>query len=300
VITQLGRDLGPGYFGENITLDRWWPQPRIGDRVHFREVSLEVSFPRVPCATLAARVGDPRFLKSFVQASRPGLYFRVLKPGAIAAGDVGQVELGPVTHPTAAALFSLWHKSPRDPGLLRSALASPIARRARPVFEAWLAQCGDAPPRSGFVQGPTNASMPQATVIPVLDYEDVLAATTWLCRAFGFTERLRIGTHRIQLDVGAGAVVLAKGPGPAAEGWSGHSVMVRVAAIDEHFALAKAAGAEVSGAPVSYPYGERQYSAKDLGGHQWTFSQSEADVDPGAWGGQLASSDTPPNAEQLP
>jgi hypothetical protein len=27
-----------------------------------------------------------------------------------------------------------------------------------------------------------------------------------------------------------------------------------------------------------------QYSAEDLGGHRWTFSQSIADVDPGSWG----------------
>jgi uncharacterized glyoxalase superfamily protein PhnB len=129
--------------------------------------------------------------------------------------------------------------------------------------------------------------MPEATVIPVLEYEDVVAAASWLCRTFGFAERLRIGSHRIQLDIGAGAIVLATGRKPTAEDWSGHSVMVRVAAIDEHFTLARAAGAEVSGPPVSHPYGERQYSARDLGGHQWTFSQSEANVEPSAWGGQL-------------
>jgi len=36
--------------------------------------------------------------------------------------------------------------------------------------------------------------------------------------------------------------------------------------------------------PTDYPYGERQYSAEDLGGHRWTFSQSIADVDPASWG----------------
>jgi hypothetical protein len=39
--------------------------------------------------------------------------------------------------------------------------------------------------------------------------------------------------------------------------------------------------------PTDYRYGERQYTAKDVGGHRWTFSQSIADVDPADWGGEL-------------
>jgi uncharacterized glyoxalase superfamily protein PhnB len=64
-----------------------------------------------------------------------------------------------------------------------------------------------------------------------------------------------------------------------------HSVMVRVSNVDRHFETAAKQGATVSGKPVSMPYGERQYSATDLGGHHWTFSQSEASVDPQLWGG---------------
>jgi uncharacterized glyoxalase superfamily protein PhnB len=44
-------------------------------------------------------------------------------------------------------------------------------------------------------------------------------------------------------------------------------------------------GAHILSPPTDYPYGERQYSAEDLGGHRWTFSQSIADVDPASWGG---------------
>ncbi len=129
-----------------------------------------------------------------------------------------------------------------------------------------------------------NRSMPPGTVIPELPYADVRAAAEWLCRAFGFSERLRIADHRVQLRVGdAAIVVVQQGATPA--GPSG--VMVRVADVDAHHARALAMGARVLGAPVSYPYGERQYSAVDLGGHRWTFSQSIADVDPADWGGQL-------------
>jgi uncharacterized glyoxalase superfamily protein PhnB len=44
-----------------------------------------------------------------------------------------------------------------------------------------------------------NRSVPRAFVIPVLTYEDVAEASEWLCRAFGFKERLRVGNHRVQL-----------------------------------------------------------------------------------------------------
>jgi uncharacterized glyoxalase superfamily protein PhnB len=44
-----------------------------------------------------------------------------------------------------------------------------------------------------------NRSMPPSAVIPELPYPDVREATDWLCRAFGFKERLRIGDHRAQL-----------------------------------------------------------------------------------------------------
>jgi len=70
----------------------------------------------------------------------------------------------------------------------------------------------------------------------------------------------------------------------------GHSVMVRVSNVHQHFERAKNAGANVEAEPTSYPYGERQYSVVDPGGHVWTFSQSEANVDPASWGGELVQS----------
>jgi uncharacterized glyoxalase superfamily protein PhnB len=81
--------------------------------------------------------------------------------------------------------------------------------------------------------------MPASTVIPVLAYPNVSQAAAWLCDAFGFTMRVRIADHRVQLNAGDGAVVVA----------------------------------------------ERQHSVEDSGGHQWTFSQSIADVAPEEWGG---------------
>jgi uncharacterized glyoxalase superfamily protein PhnB len=133
----------------------------------------------------------------------------------------------------------------------------------------------------------SNRSMPQATVIPELAYGDVTAAAAWLCDAFGFTVRLRIAAHRIQLNAGSGAIVVTElAGGHDARRDRAHSVMVRVENADAHHAHAAAHGARVLRQPATYPYGERQYTVEDPGGHVWTFSQSVADAAPEDWGGE--------------
>jgi uncharacterized glyoxalase superfamily protein PhnB len=133
----------------------------------------------------------------------------------------------------------------------------------------------------------SNRSIPRATVIPVLAYPDVNQAAAWLCDAFGFTVRIRIGSHRVQLNVGDGAVILREmRPNEVnAPLGLGHSVTVRVEDADTHCDRAKNHGARITQSPVTHPYGERQYSADDFAGHAWTFSQSVSDVYPAEWGG---------------
>jgi uncharacterized glyoxalase superfamily protein PhnB len=134
-----------------------------------------------------------------------------------------------------------------------------------------------------------NRSMPSSTIIPVLAYDDVAEAADWLCAAFGFVERLRIGDHRIQLAFGDGAIVVNQLQAPYACDYS-HSLMVRVDDVDAHCERAREHGARILHPPTDYPFGERQYTAEDPGGHQWTFSQSIADVDPADWGGTTPES----------
>ena len=123
-----------------------------------------------------------------------------------------------------------------------------------------------------------NRSMPPSTVIPQLPYDAVIPAAEWLEHAFGFTTRIRIADHRIQMNVGDGHIVLVQGTGRV-------SIMVRVADVDAHHAAAAAAGAQIAAKPETFPYGERQYTAIDCGGHVWKFSQSIADKAPEEWGG---------------
>jgi uncharacterized glyoxalase superfamily protein PhnB len=133
----------------------------------------------------------------------------------------------------------------------------------------------------------SNRSVPPASVIPELAYRDVAEASSWLCSAFGFSERLRIGTHRVQLVFGDGAMVVTELRDNAATeaDRATHAMLVRVEDVDSHRDRAARAGAKILDEPTDYPYGERQYNVEDIGGHRWTFSQSIADVDPATWGG---------------
>ena len=136
-----------------------------------------------------------------------------------------------------------------------------------------------------------NRSIPSATVIPVLIYPDVREAVAWLGDAFGFVERLRIGeSHRSQLSYGDGAIIVGDvrhDRRPPRAGEVTHSVMVRVDDTNAHCARARAHGARILMEPTDFEYGERQYSAEDFAGHQWTFSETLADVAPEDWGGEL-------------
>ena len=132
-----------------------------------------------------------------------------------------------------------------------------------------------------------NRSIPPVTVIPVLAYADLPAAVAWLCDTFGFTERLRIGDHRVQLTVGDGAVVATQRDVDPSGAAQDHSIMVRIPDVRAHAAHASTRGARITQPPTDHLYGERQYSVVDIGGHAWTFSESIDDVDPASWGGVL-------------
>jgi uncharacterized glyoxalase superfamily protein PhnB len=120
----------------------------------------------------------------------------------------------------------------------------------------------------------SNRSIPRATVIPVLANPDVNQAAAWLCDAFGFSVRLRIGNHRVHLNVGDGAVIVRelRQDETNARLGLGCSVTVRVDHADAHSNRARAHGGRITQDPVTHPYGERQYKAEDFAGHSWTFS----------------------------
>jgi len=129
-------------------------------------------------------------------------------------------------------------------------------------------------------------------VIPMISYEDGIAALEWLHRAFGFEETARHVTpdgrlSHGEMTAGDGLVMLAS-PTPDYHGpkrhrevceyarkwstvpWIIDGVLVLVNKLDEHFARAKAAGATILSNIESDPPG-RRYRAEDLEGHRWFF-----------------------------
>jgi uncharacterized glyoxalase superfamily protein PhnB len=137
-----------------------------------------------------------------------------------------------------------------------------------------------------------NRSAPGADVVPILIYSDVAKAVDWLCAAFGFDERLRAPdrdgvVNHAQLTVGDGAIMVGRSRGPL-EPLQARDVrqyvLVEVPDADAHCERAKRHGAAILQAPTDMPFGARQYTASDLEGHWWTFSQNVADVEPSAWG----------------
>jgi MOSC domain-containing protein YiiM len=85
---ELGRSLGPGAFGENLTTSGLEVSGAVvGERWRIGTVELEVCQPRLPCNKLALRLGEPLMVKRFAQASRPGAYLRIVVEGSLGAGD---------------------------------------------------------------------------------------------------------------------------------------------------------------------------------------------------------------------
>lgn len=135
---EAGLEFEPGLFGENLTISGLPGDMVIGDRLLVGDVVLEATSARIPCATLAARVHDSGFGMAFRKAERPGIYFRVLNPGTLAAGDaVEMVECGS-TSVTVLDLFRFAYETSHDADKLRRMLDAPIAERIRAKVEAAL------------------------------------------------------------------------------------------------------------------------------------------------------------------
>jgi uncharacterized glyoxalase superfamily protein PhnB len=150
----------------------------------------------------------------------------------------------------------------------------------------------DAPAKIKHI---VNRSAPAASIIPVLVYGDVDKMVVWLCDAFGFTERLRMTVNdgkiaHAQLSFGSGAIMIGRVgrefQAPRA-GEVNQYVVVHVDDVQAHLQQAQRMGARIVQPLTDMPFGERQYTAEDPGGHRWTFSQSIADVAPEAWGAKV-------------
>ena len=98
---ELGEELGPAAFGENLTTAGWTEDDVcIGDRWTWGDAVLEVCQPRSPCYKLALYRGHGDMIRRFQAAGRSGWYLRVLQPGRVPVA-------GPITvepHPMGATV----------------------------------------------------------------------------------------------------------------------------------------------------------------------------------------------------
>jgi len=102
----LGIDVPAGMFGENLTTEGVdVTNAVIGERWLVGTVELEVCQPRQPCSKLGLRFGNPKMVKMFAQASRPGAYLRIVSEGELGVGDAVEVVSRP-DHGVTIAMVS--------------------------------------------------------------------------------------------------------------------------------------------------------------------------------------------------
>ena len=134
--TELGRDLYPGTFGENLDITELESsQFNIGDRLLIGSVILEITAPRIPCGTLAARMEDPQFVKRFRHAERPGFYCRVLQEGTVEMGNDIKIERYEKETVSVIQIFRDYYDKDKSEETIRKQLNAPIAIRLRTALE---------------------------------------------------------------------------------------------------------------------------------------------------------------------
>jgi MOSC domain-containing protein YiiM len=132
---RLGRALGPGAFGENLTIEGFASSDvRVGDRFRIGTALVEVSQPRVPCYKLGIHMGDDRFPIEFARANRVGFYLRVIEEGAVAAGDAVDRTFTAATTLTVADLMSAFLTARNDAIRLEAVATLPG------LSEAWRSE----------------------------------------------------------------------------------------------------------------------------------------------------------------
>jgi uncharacterized glyoxalase superfamily protein PhnB len=138
-----------------------------------------------------------------------------------------------------------------------------------------------------------GAEMDQQRIVPMLSYEDPLGTADWLMRAFGFTDRGRMGSN-VNLKFGGGLVMLGR-PGPDYQSPNRHAqlceharralqtpfvidgVHVVVDDLESHLERAKAAGATILTESEDSPaVGQRRYQASLVCGRGCRRRRSES------------------------
>ena len=137
------------------------------------------------------------------------------------------------------------------------------------------------------------STTPATRIFPFLRYEDAPAAFEWLAKAFGFEKQMPVpgpdGTiAHAQLRYGGSVIMIGSTrddvmqmKNPAAVGGPTQGLYIHVDDVDAHHDRAKAAGAEIIMELEDSEYGSREYIARDLEGHVWSFGTYAPEVTTG-------------------
>jgi MOSC domain-containing protein YiiM len=106
---ELGRDLPPGRFGENLRMSGVdLTGALLGEQWRIGTTLLEVTAPRIPCANFARFWDEPQLVRRFTAHGATGAYLRVLEPGDLGAGDPVEVAFRPDHGVTTGAAFRIF------------------------------------------------------------------------------------------------------------------------------------------------------------------------------------------------
>ena len=108
---ELGRELGPGTFGENLTVAGIELGAAVaGSCWQVGTAALQVAQPRSPCFKLGIRMGDASFVDDFNLAGRFGAYLRIVEEGDVGAGDAVEVTDVPPEGVTLYEIGRAWQR----------------------------------------------------------------------------------------------------------------------------------------------------------------------------------------------
>ncbi|MFE4468493.1 MOSC domain-containing protein [Leifsonia sp. NPDC056824] len=130
---ELGRPIPPGLFGENLrTAGLDVDGAEIGERWRIGEkLVVEVTCPRVPCATFQRRMGEPQWVRRFTEAGRVGAYLSVVHTGTVGSGDSVEVVRRPGHGVTIASWFTAGDADQADALVAAEAGGLELAREMR-------------------------------------------------------------------------------------------------------------------------------------------------------------------------
>jgi MOSC domain-containing protein YiiM len=137
----LGRPLPPGSFSENLTvlgLDEH--AVAIGDIFRAGKALVQICQPRMPCAKLSAKLGEPQLVKWIADANYTGFYLRVLEEGRVARGDAFELAQAHADRISIATVNDILYDRSADMDLIARLVELPeFGDSGRAIFARRLA-----------------------------------------------------------------------------------------------------------------------------------------------------------------